>query len=183
MTDLRDGVVPTVRQGVEGIGGWLILPVVHLTLNGAFILFGFVKGVLRGIAAAAPGAHVGHGVVSAAARAAAARAQSPGHSEVVSLGLFEIAFLGYIAWCLIRLFQKKKSLPRLMIGFYLTLFLIAAASAYLLTLYPEFRDPTLENAPVIGGDPIMGVARGVVVCVVWIPYFLVSARVKNTFVR
>jgi hypothetical protein len=156
-----------------GIGGWLILPIIHLVLNAGLILFYLAKGFAKGFA---------NGLAEGAPQAATAPAPpvefSPGVDFAMALSLFSLLIVAYAVFCLIQFFRKKKSVPRLMIVFYILLLVLVGASYYLVTQFPE-----LPHSPKMVGEATMGIVRTVIAVAIWIPYFLVSVRVKNTFVR
>lgn len=71
--------------------------------------------------------------------------------------------------------RKKKELPRLYI--ILLLAVIGTALINLLMLYK------LIPGAKIGYDELLPIVRSVLSSFIWIPYFIVSERVKKTFVR
>jgi len=94
--------------------------------------------------------------------------------------MFEIggntALLGFSVLVAVFFFQKRKLLPRLMIAFLLVNFLLVAADYFVADLLPSVasqKDP----------EATMELARALIAGVIWVPYFVVSKRVKRTFVR
>jgi len=152
-----------------GIGGWLILPIVHLVVNAGFIVFYLAQGFAKGFAERVP---------EVKGAPAAATVLSPGLELAMAIGLLSLVIVLYAVFCLVQFFRKKKSVPRLMIVFYLLLLLLAGATYYLILGFPELR-----QSPEDVWNATMALVRTVVAVAIWIPYFLLSVRVKNTFVR
>jgi len=78
------------------------------------------------------------------------------------LSLIDVVFLIFTVVALFPIFHKKKYVPQIMITFY------AANIVLQLVIAIMVSDYTGLTQPAIGG-------------VIWIPYFLKSERVKNTF--
>lgn len=185
---------PLPYDSVSGIGGWLILPVLHLIANAALIAYfnvwGFLQSIQEEIGRQAPpvetstGATTGGGMAGTTPHAPAVNVPQAAVQEILPqmLGLALVIFSGFVITyallCLARFFQKKKHVPAMMIGFYLCLLIMAGANAALL-----LRFPTLQAKPDDLNEALVGVAQTVVFCAVWIPYFRISRRVKNTFVN
>ncbi len=146
-------------EGPAGIGGWLILPIVHLVLNAGYIFYTFGAGVLAGAHAAEPGEP----------------AAASSNTFLIYVGFFELAVAIYAIYCLVRFFQKKREVPKLMITFYVFLLLSAIGE------FSALPSPTAATPDGLQG--LSGLVRTVIFCGVWIPYFAVSKRVKNTFIR
>lgn len=95
---------------------------------------------------------------------------------VSTLGLYEMDFfIGFLIFIdiviivfiivtLVAMFNKKKYLPKLMISFYLTNIILQGVLAFLIEDYSGVIPPLITGA-------------------IWIPYFIKSERVKNTFVN
>ena len=164
---------------LQGLGGWLILPLFHLVFNAGFVTFMFVTSFMHGYNAEPPQVG-GSGTGDAAVRTGGIVATFAEPSMLASLG---VALLGlwvilYAIICLIRFFQKKKHVPKMMIGFYILLMSMTAANAAAIHFFPALVESEKDVH-----DAYTGVARVLVACVIWIPYFIRSERVKNTFVR
>jgi len=74
------------------------------------------------------------------------------------------AFIVFIIITLIAMFNKKKYLPKLMISFYLANFILQLVLSMITEEYDSFLQSLISAA-------------------IWIPYFVKSQRVKNTFVK
>jgi hypothetical protein len=73
--------------------------------------------------------------------------------------------------------RERKQFPTFIIGLYIFLLLCAVVDMVMSAQVVEAISP---------GDGVQAIGRlgrTLVACCIWIPYFLVSKRVKNTFVR
>ena len=82
---------------------------------------------------------------------------------------------------LVLLFQKRRVLPRLMIVFYI--FNLAVCAMDLLAIVTFIANAFPEIAKNLIPESAKVVAQALVGTLIWVPYFLVSKRVKNTFVN
>jgi len=159
------GDSPAKSDGPVGIGGWLILPVI-----GMFVFPVRVAAILvtdywplfeRGIWAnlTTPGSPVYH----------------PLWAPVI---LYEIAcngaFLLFDLVLLILLFSKSRRFPMAFVVFALLNVFFILSDAALAWQIPAVAARGLEGA---AGE----IARSLVVAAIWVPYMLVSKRVRNTF--
>jgi hypothetical protein len=146
--------------GAEGIGGWLYLPIAHLVIDILLLLTFVAVGFLT-------------------RHTFAHAAQSVAGEVIRTLYLLATLLVAiYAAYCLIRLFQKRREVPRLMIGFYIAVLGKAVWNAAMLGSFPE-----LQTADMTMPAALRDVLSAVVAGVVWIWYFRVSERVRNTFTR
>ncbi|WP_339308958.1 DUF2569 domain-containing protein [Paenibacillus sp. FSL k6-2145] len=90
--------------------------------------------------------------------------------------VYNTLFLLFSVYTIFAFYSKKAILPRLMIIFY-GLSLIVGIIDYLLLLQIPLAKE-LED-----GSSIREIAKSVITCAIWIPYFIKSERVHNTFVR
>jgi len=155
-TDLPDKTAPKVAPELKGIGGWLLLPPLHLLLDmGRFVWL----------------------TVSAWSAHAAALAMSGMQAAVGLFALNGLVAL-YALVCLVRLFEKKSYVPTMMTAFYLLIIAKAVADLAVLLIYPD-----LSQEPDAVYQDSMGVVQSLVPGAIWIAYFHKSERVKNTFVN
>ncbi|MGZ9583687.1 DUF2569 domain-containing protein [Paenibacillus marinisediminis] len=95
---------------------------------------------------------------------------------IIFAGVFNTLNLLFSIYCLINMYRKKTIFPKLMIAFY-TLSLIIAIVDYVL----------MSQLPIANGlddgSILKDMVRAIITCMIWIPYFLKSERVQNTFIR
>jgi hypothetical protein len=162
-----DSQVAGAKGAYEKIGGWLVLLAIGLVLNPIRLLVimgrDFLPLFLSG----------GWSVLTTPGTTAY-------HPLWAPVLMFEIggntALLGFSVLVAVFFFQKRKLLPRLMIAFLLVNFLLVAADYFVADLLPSVasqKDP----------EATMELARALIAGVIWVPYFVVSKRVKRTFVR
>ena len=148
-------------DGPVGIGGWLILPIIGLALtivltavNLAVNVPAFTPDVVAELFATRP------------ALLAFALA-----SLLMGAGV-----LAFAAWNLVLMFRRSARLPGAMQVFYGVLVAVAVIEAVGMAGYP------LVYSDADRGQAIRDVVRSVISAAIWIPYFRVSKRVRNTFV-
>lgn len=162
VSDQTFGVRPA--DGPKGIGGWLILPILHLVttivLTGINVfpvwqnrygLFGLLFDPVN-------------------------------RWMVLPIAISSISATAVIllaACALVMMLLRKRMLPWLMIGFYCMVVLAAVFDWALFSQYPEFREPNADDL----GQARNDVVRTIIAAAIWIPYFLVSKRVKATFIE
>lgn len=155
-----DEVSPGAPGKLEGIGGWLILAVLQLTIP-ILIL---------------PGASIWGLFVT----------HLPPFDYVRRLFTFSMlplwVFVGFGAYCLTLLLQRRRTLPKLMVAYFgICLLDLLVYWVRIAGNYPSPQRYTVEihlNLP-YPFDEILQL----ILLLAWIGYFLTSARVKNTFTR
>lgn len=145
------------------IGGWLILPAIGLTLSPIIILVQvFQEDYFL--------ASFWYGIQNSGIDNSWLLTLISGFELFYNIGFFLFTVL------IITLFYTKRtSLPKLIILFYLLSFSVPLLETILLSaMYPDLFDAT---------DPesVKDLTRAIVGAAIWIPYFLVSTRVKKTF--
>ena len=158
---------PGISANLEGIGGWLVLVGIGLALSPLGIgkaLFTLYVPIFTGTTwsvLTTPG--------------------EPMYNWIWKpLLLFELfGNLAFLLWAIVLLclfFSRKRIFPPLMIAFY---------AANLLFVVVDFV--VTFAIPVVGSQfdaaSVMELVRAILVCGVWIPYFLISERVKQTFTQ
>jgi Protein of unknown function (DUF2569) len=146
-----------------GVGGWLILPIIGfagtiiLTLLNLFVAFQSIEGLILIFTD-----------------------QSDQFSSMrvpVALSLlFGSAVIISAAICLYRIFVSKMNVRKIAVIHFCIL-----ATAGLVELWGDNVIST--SIPNAAADPsiVKDAVRGVIIAAIWIPYFMVSKRVANTF--
>jgi hypothetical protein len=150
---------------LKGIGGWLILVTIGLVLTPfriAIILFTTYVPIFTGET---------WSLLTTPGSAAYNWVWKP----ILLFELFgNLIFLLWAVVLLVLLFAHKRIFPMTMIAFYL---------ANLLFVGLDFV--IASGIPVVASQPDTGsvveLIKSILVCAVWIPYFLISERVKATF--
>jgi hypothetical protein len=88
--------------------------------------------------------------------------------------IYNVSLIVFVGLLLFLFFKKRTILPRLIIYFYALSATVSFADYYLMKRF--------VNIDLADGNTSTAVMRSVLVACIWIPYFLFSKRVKNTFV-
>lgn len=152
--------------GPSGIGGWLYLVAVGLFVAPIRIGAEIVKGLLplepaTWHAIATPGTRAYHPLFG---------------PLIVGELVVNIALLIWAGVLLYLFFGKRRAFPAMMIMFLITRVLFQAADLGVALMIPI-------AAAGIGPDVYGGLAGGILVTLLWVPYFIRSRRVEATFVR
>ena len=151
----------------KGIGGWLILPAIGLVASPVLILIAAVQDLLPAFEESAWEALTTPGSVD----------YHPANEAMLYfalvVGIGQIAFalvLNYLFW------NKSRRVPKLFV-----LWLIVNVVVVAIDTLWELQ--FLEVAERMDVSIYKNVGREIFHAAVWIPYFLVSKRVRNTFVE
>jgi len=144
----------------KGIGGWLILVLIGLLITPIRLLISMITEftpLLEQIK------------------------NNPILADLKQLVMAEIVvnmiFLIYAFVLIILMLKKSKLFPRMIIIFYISNLVFVLADAII-----------ISNHPVLGpitniADSFMEIFKSVAANAIWVPYFIISRRVKNTFVE
>jgi hypothetical protein len=83
----------------------------------------------------------------------------------------------FTLWLLVLFFKKSKKFPKLAI-----IWLLAIGVVQIIDFLLIQQIPSVASQPA-GMDAIKYMGRSIVGIIIWVPYFLRSQRVKNTFVE
>ena len=90
--------------------------------------------------------------------------------------VYTVLLIGFSIYVLVVFYSKKKILPRLMIILY------AGSLAYAIIDYSLVQQIPIAGE-IVNGNPLRNLVRPTLTCLFFIPYFLKSVRVKNTFIK
>ncbi len=154
-------------KSYEGIRGWLILPLIGLFIAPIRISLLVFKDLV-------PILTKGHWNVLTTPGSGAY------HPLWAPLIIFEFMgnaiFVIFSIVLLVFFLQKSRLLPKLIISYSILNLLFVAGDFFLADLIPAVAEQSNPQDAKELGRAIMG-------AVVWVPYFLLSKRVKQTFVR
>jgi hypothetical protein len=153
------------RRGPEGIGGWLILVVIGLSLSPIVIAFGVIT------------THVPlftSGQFSTLMDPASSNYHPLLGPLVVMEVIGNVIICGLAVTALVQMFRKSRRFPKWAIAFYAGNLGFLLLDAFVASMIPLIQQDA---------DTSQGIIRAVISCAIWIPYMCVSVRVKNTFVQ
>lgn len=150
-------------SGPVGVGGWLVLPVIGfvgvivLTTINLIAAISNVEGLF---------------FIFSSSAGAYSELRLP---TILSL-LFGVAIIVSAGLCLYKIFITRTSLRKFAVGHFTILFVGS--------LVELWADSVIQSVlPDSAPDPSVAsnMVRSIVAALIWIPYFLVSKRVQNTF--
>jgi uncharacterized protein DUF2569 len=157
----------TTSDGPTGLGGWLVLIAIGLIATPFKLGFFVMNTILP----------VFEGDTWSALTVPGSESYHPLWGPLLTFELVgNCAFIVFAAALLFPFFGKRASFPKLIIIFWITNLLFVAGDAMLGNLIPFVAaqdDPTTR----------MEIMKTVIASAIWIPYFRISKRVKNTFVN
>lgn len=153
------GIVFSYGSTFTPIGGWLVLVVIGLFLTPVLALVNLGDGNYFDQSA---WTKLGTYTHAASLRWHFAFEMS-GH----------LIFLCYSIFCLVLFLKKRDILPKYIIGYFVFGVIFNIANLVFFSSVAHVKTP---------GDYSTAIFRSVVVAAIWIPYFMVSTRVKETFI-
>ncbi|PWK46344.1 DUF2569 domain-containing protein [Pleionea mediterranea] len=156
----------------EGIGGWLVLPVFGLLITPIVFGFEFINVILPTF----------DEKIWTALTTQGSSAYHPVWAPYLIFLSVARAFMALSAIALlVFLFKKRVIFPKLMIAFYT--FTVAIAVSDIAVLYVFILDAFPHVATGIENEATQQFINALVIMLIWIPYFMKSERVKNTFIH
>jgi hypothetical protein len=150
--------------GPRGIGGWLVLPMLSLIITPFRVTFTTVRdfsGMLK------------PGVWDALTRPGGASYHPMWAPVILSELLMNIALVVGTVWLAVLFFKKSRRVPTLMIVWIAGNIGIQVVDRLLTRFIPALAEQA--HLPEL--------IRGLIAAAIWIPYFMKSVRVRNTFVN
>ncbi len=142
------------------IGGWLVLPAIGLVLTPFILIFHLVsndyfnKNIWQGFRL---GGYENHRILNL----------------YMGFELFyNIAFLVFTILLILMFFKRRTGLPKLMVIFYSTNLLAVLLGGFV-----------LNQSGLSDASTFKDIFRAILSAAIWIPYFLLSKRVKETFTQ
>lgn len=160
-----DPYSPNKRIAYEKIGGWLILIGIGITISPFYILFTiFTQN------------YFDHSLWINITSASSAN-----YNPVLAISflielLINIVSFVFTILLLVLFYKRRSSFPRLVIIFYVFNFLFMAVDAAVISSLGILNDTALM-------DSYKAIGKSFITMVIWVPYFLKSDRVKETFVN
>ncbi|HJV75952.1 MAG TPA: DUF2569 domain-containing protein [Noviherbaspirillum sp.] len=151
----------------KGLGGWLILPALGLIITPFRMVSQITRDLLPLLNAETWGALTTQGT----------NAYHPLWAPLISFEVItNIAMFGSTIWLLILFFKKSKRVPNLFVAWFLLLATVQVIDHLLANQIPLVAS---QNDP----KSMKELSRSVIAAAIWVPYFLKSKRVKNTFIE
>jgi len=141
----------------QGIGGWLILVVIGLIITPIRLLISIFSDIVPALHSPWAASSVGITFLI--------------YFELVINLLFAVVAI----LLLILMFNRYRFFPILMVIFYLSNFVFVLLDFILAYQIPLIRENKLDEG---SARELM---RSLIAVIIWVPYFLTSKRVKNTF--
>ncbi|MBY0202478.1 DUF2569 domain-containing protein [Paenibacillus cucumis (ex Kampfer et al. 2016)] len=168
MFSSKSGIRPEL-PGISGLGGWLILIQISLWISFAFLLSDITSVT----------------VIMNPERWVGSRGVSPQFYAEVIRPLLWFGFISsvilfiLIVVNLVLLYRRKRWFPRMMIVQYIANVLIGVVTWILIARNEIGREEHILDAT----SAFNLIIRSLLTCCIFIPYFLKSVRVKNTFIK
>jgi hypothetical protein len=159
-------------DGPVGLGGWLVLPIIGLFLTTALVGFSAFSQVLPVFFSSTwsnlttPGSAAFH----------------PSWATfLVASAISHFVVLFGAAAALVLMFRKSRFLPLTIMLFYVAVVIYAYIDYW--AVFGFLTEAAPGAAAEAKPESIKTLGRSIVACLIWIPYFATSKRVKNTFVN
>lgn len=148
----------------SGIGGWLILPAIGLVVTPILLLLTLVRDLLPAL----------RPEVWQLLTEPASDAYHPTWAAVIIYELLaNIGFLVLTLWLGFLFVRKSSRTPTVFISWLFISIAVQTVDLLLTQSIPMVAEDSASSAT--------GIFRGIIQAAIWIPYFLRSERVRNTF--
>ncbi|REK77036.1 DUF2569 domain-containing protein [Paenibacillus paeoniae] len=158
--------IKPLPQLISGLGGWLVVVQIGLYVTIIASFFQFMGSV----------SIFGDGSWELLTQKGSAMYHALWKPLILFEVIYHVLFFAFWIYIIVCFYSKKAILPRLMI-IYFSSFLIVGVIDYALLLQIPLAK-SLDD-----GSTIFELVRSAGVCLIWIPYFIRSIRVKNTFIH
>lgn len=165
--NVNDKKYDYLPQGISGLGGWLILVQLGIYVTIILLLVQLIQYNIPAFGAET------WDILTSADSTYYHPLWKP---LIIFEGLYNVLFLVFCFYILFSFYGKKQILPRLMIIFYSASVLVGIIDWILLYQIPLTRE--MED-----GSSMRDILKSVFTCLIWVPYFVKSVRVKNTFIK
>lgn len=153
--------------GISGLGGWLVLVQIGLILSTINIILHLYRYTIPSLSPD----------VWNALTSEQSSLYHPLWGPAIAFdAIYNMASLAFCFFILFCFYSKKSILPRLMIILY-------AVNLIVSIIEPFWINQLLSAEENNDGYKLGGTFRAALTCLIWIPYFLKSERVRNTFIR
>lgn len=153
-------------QMISGLGGWLVLVQIGLYATMLILIFQVMSSATI----------FGDGTWELLTSKGSIMYHALWQPLILFEVIYNVLLFAFCIFLLVCLYSKKKILPRLMIIYFGINLLVVVVDYALLMQIPFARE--LDDA-----SSIKEIIRAAGTCLIWIPYFIRSVRVKNTFIH
>jgi len=153
------GIVFSYGSTFTPLGGWLILVGIGLFLTPLIIVFNLFNSAHFSMAAWNRYGTLAYGASL--------------KSQLVFETACDIILAGYAVFCLVLFFNRRDILPRFIIGYYLYALAFCTADYFFASSVSHHQLPD---------SYLKAVIQSLVLAAIWVPYFLRSSRVQETFI-
>jgi hypothetical protein len=164
MSDTNAQAAAVAPRKLEGIGGWLLVPVANVVI--CAVVLGLFALMHAPDVLDPPAGTWGKNIFAS------------GEFFLGTFLVFSLAAAAFGVYCLVATFRRKRRAPQLMIAFFILFIAWNIANAAGLWVFGS--DEELDAGMT---DAIRGVVQSLFASAIWIAYLRGSVRVKNTFVH
>ncbi len=156
------------QNKLKGLGGWLILPALGLIITPFRMGLQFYRDMLPTLTPK---------IWNALTNSSSATYHPLWGPLIVFEIIANLALFFYTLWLLWLFFRKLKHVPRLFV-----IWLVLLAAIQIVDLLLANQIPAIATQPT-DQESLKDLIRSIIGAAIWIPYFIRSKRVKNTFIE